>query len=181
MKYKSHLKITHPAVYRIFTLPSFPPWGLIHAKMPVAHFYFLSKLFLFLIVLTFQHLHHDHIWSVERKSHLKIAHPAVYIIWTLPSFLLWGLIQAKMPVAHFYYLSKLFLFLIVLTFSHLQHDHFWSVKKKNHRKITNPAVYRILTLPSFPPWGLIQAKMLVAQFYYFRTWNCCTTIVIIQL
>ena len=136
IKRKSHLKITHPAQYRICTLPSFPPVGLIRPRMLVTHFYFLRKLFLFLIVLTFSHLYYDHMWSMKCKRHLKITHPAQYRICTLPSFPPAGLMRPRMLVTHFYYLRKLFLFVIVLTFSHLHYDHIWSIKRKSHLKIT---------------------------------------------
>ena len=124
--------------------------GLMRPKMLVTQFYYLRKLFLILIVLTFSHLHYDHIWSIKRKSHLKITHPAQYRICTLPSFPPVGLIRPRMLVTHFYFLRKLFLFLIVLTFSHLHYDHIWSMKIKSHLKITYPAAYKIFTLPSFP-------------------------------
>ena len=135
-------------------------------RMLVTRFYFLRKLFLFLIVLTFSHLYYDHMWSMKCKRHLKITHPAQYRICTLPSFPPVGLIRPRMLVTRFYFLRKLFLFLIVLTFSHLYFDHMWSMKCKRHLKITFPAQYRICTLPSFPPVGLIRRRMRGTHFFF---------------
>ena len=76
--------------------------------------------------------------------------------------------RPKILVARIYYLSKLFLFLIVLTFSHLQHDLIWRIKRKSHLKIAHPAVYRIFTLPSFPLKGLKLGLKCCVAIYWVR-------------